>query len=247
MPGAGSPAAVRNPPATRPQKLKLPVGRLSAESPTARAGPRTSRGLLDATHVDARSTAPGISGRPARCVERRIRDEGPALHGLIPGYRESVPVACDAEDDLLCWESGSGPCGNGALCGALLVRAGGACVGKRCIRADGGGPGAPYVVVHDLDEVEHGGEGGDVGGGRASGVREGGDGCRGAENEAGGRAGGTELLEEEEEVGRVGRGDGVAANALVVRVFPAAPRLLSASGCSLVTRTQSRCRRSCTC
>ena len=62
-----------------------------------------------------------------------------------------MAVGCYAQNNLRDREGGGGPGGEGADGGTLLVGGGGAGVVEGCVGTDaeGGGPGAPDVVVHD--------------------------------------------------------------------------------------------------
>ena len=176
---------------------------------------------------------PRIPTRLVRSIKRRVprllQLARRAVDRVRGGDAEGVAVGRYAQNNLRAREGGGGPGGEGAHGGTLLVGGGGTGVVEGCVGTDaeGGGPGAPDVVVHDCGVVEHFGEFGDVFHRLTGGVEERLVGDRGREDV--GLRGGilAELLEHEEEVRRVVRVDGVASYALFVRELPAEIRGLS--------------------
>lgn len=175
-------------------------------------------GLGVAAVVDGRVVVPAAALEAVARVLGRVQLQGVgAVHsrGLVDA--EAVAVGGEAEDELVSGHAGVEPGLDAQLARALVV-AGVAGRGERGVGAGGRGPGAVDVVVHDHEIVEGVGEtaqvsgavaGGIVPGEKRSGDREGEVWCRRAQ-----------LLKECEEVGGVIVVDGIAAETLLVGVFP---------------------------
>ena len=74
----------------------------------------TSSRLLDPAYIRPRSVVPRISKGLVRTVERRVRHKNTPLKRISVGDTKAMPVACDAEDDLIGRETGGSPCCDGA-------------------------------------------------------------------------------------------------------------------------------------
>lgn len=132
-----------------------------------------------------------------------------------------MPVASDAEHDLLGRKASRSPCLDCRNSGPLLICC--RCTGiiQRGVRANRVGPASPNIVVHKGHIIQDFGELGYVGRRISARIVEGNNSGSGRENEVGFSL--AKSLQEREEVGRILCVDDIAASSLLIRILPATP------------------------
>ena len=182
----------------------------------------TPRTILVTTLIHASTVVPFITSWLQGGVEWRVGVERAAVVDCVADVDvERVAVRRNTQYNLTGGYASGGPLSDRAYCTALLILGRSASVIERGVGANGRAPRAPDVVVHDGDPIELLREAGNVAELFTVGPDPREDGSGSSEDQTFPHRVCTKLPQEGEEVSRIVRVDGVAANTLCTRVLPA--------------------------